>query len=54
MGEAGGDDDAKGVRSGVDGADTHVLWGCVFDLVNALACIGAAVTSVARMALLSV
>jgi hypothetical protein len=25
------------------GADTRVLWGCVLDLVNALACIGTAV-----------
>jgi Domain of unknown function (DUF4386) len=25
------------------GADTRVLWGCFFDLVNALACIGTAV-----------
>jgi hypothetical protein len=25
------------------GADTRVLWGCFFDLINALACIGTAV-----------
>src|SRR5206468_2139860 len=26
------------------GADTRVLWGCFLDLVNAIACIGTAVT----------
>jgi hypothetical protein len=28
------------------GADTRVLWGCFLDLINAIACIGTAVTAV--------